>query len=196
MTITAVKRYLWGWLVRFGANYVRLAVLTTIAGYVVFALILLRQIVAGGEPPISLGARAVVAVARGFNVMLVGVTGGGDFEGGFTELGGIVMTFVAPYLFWLSSGLAVVETLTGWRSLGWLSWPLRRQLQGVVGLWAVFTGLAIFQSVEPPQVFPYWLRGLLFAGLFGVVAFHVVVLWALNRACERLVQTVARSGEV
>ncbi|MBE9136792.1 hypothetical protein IQ254_06165 [Nodosilinea sp. LEGE 07088] len=49
----AVKRYLWCWVVRFGANYAGLAVLTAIAGYIVVALLLLKLMVTGGEAHVS-----------------------------------------------------------------------------------------------------------------------------------------------
>lgn len=180
------------WGLRVAVNWLRLSLWASVAGYLVFIVLLLRLMVTNNQPPTTPAGVVVVALARGFNVMLASVTGGGDLEGGFAVVGNVVMAFLRPYLFWGSLGLSMVETVLG-RPVLRLSCSLRHQLQGVMVLAVVAMGIAIFQSVVPPDELPYGIRlavlTLLFAGLAGQL---MLVQW-LSRGCEQLIERLLAS---
>ncbi len=187
-----VQQFLWCWAVRFGVNVVRLSLLTSLAGYAIFTLLFVMLVVTDGKEPQTWAGHAVTTLARGFNVMLAGVTGAGDFEGGPEEIGAVAIAFLAPYLLWFSVGLSVIETLLGRSLTQWLVCPFRRQLQVVGGLGLVALGLVLFQSPVSPSDLPYRVRFLVVVVLFGVLAFQLVLLRVGFIASERLIRGVTQ----
>lgn len=182
-----VGSYLGRWGIRVGVNWLRLSLWTSVAGYLVFIVLLLTLIVTNNQPPATPAGVVVVTLSRGFNVMLAAVTGGGDLEGGFTVVGDVVKAFFAPYLFWGSVGLSVIEMALG-RTLLRLNCSLRHQLQGVLILAMVAMVAAVFQSVVPPEDFPYGIRIAVLGFLFAGLACQLVLVRLLNQGCEHLLE--------
>jgi hypothetical protein len=181
------QRYLWCWAVRFCVNVVRLSLLTSLAGYTIFTLFFVMLVVTDGKAPQTWVGHAITTLTGGFNVMLAGVTGAGDFEGGPEELGAIAIAFLAPYLLWFNVGLSVLETLLGRSLTQGLTCPLKRQLQVIGGLGLVALGLVLFQSPVSPSDLPYRVRFLVVVVLFSILAFQLVLLRVGFIATERLI---------
>jgi hypothetical protein len=187
------QQYLWCWAVRFGVNVVRLSLLTSLAGYVIFTLFFLELVVTGGKAPQTWAGHAIATLVRGFNVMLAGVTGGGDFEGGPQELGAIAIAFLAPYLFWVSVGLSAIETLLGRSLPQGLMCPFKRQLQILGGLCLVALGLVLWQSSVTATDLPYRVRFIMVVVLFGIVGLQLVLLRVTFIASERLIRAATQN---
>ena len=146
------------WVLRFVINLLKVSLTTTLAGTIMFALFMAQLFMTTGEGPISAGAALIQWGMKGFNFMLFSVTGGGDFEGGISELGALMMAFSAPYLTAISIVIAIAETLTGKSLFRWLRWPLKSRLIALLAIFALLIIVSVGGSNLPNTEVPYWLR--------------------------------------
>ncbi|MEM6433996.1 MAG: hypothetical protein AAF773_09110 [Cyanobacteria bacterium P01_D01_bin.115] len=180
-----LSRYFELWALRFIINLFKFSLTTTLAGTLVFAVLLAHLLMTTGEGPLPSAAVLVQWAVQGFNFILFSVTGGGDFEGGITELGELVMAFATPYLMAISIVVSIAETLIGKSLFHWLRWSHKSRLIFLLAVFGLLMSLSVGASNLSATEVPYWLRIVILSLLGGWAVIVLLLLHSISLKAEQ-----------